>query len=337
MEIAIGPCPGLRSFIYPAAYNYVLGVEDNAGYTNYDQDGPIASGYANLLNYELVAPGTSIMSTVPGGGYNTLTGTSMAAPLVSGAMALYNQMKPDDSKELLFGNLINTSSTYIDILAAFEVVPTPKLAILSTIERDTINSQNGNNFFEPGETIEILPLIKNYWGPTDDVRVGIEFAEFEDTSKATIIKNEIQIGSISAYATLQDLEESLKITIADNVANNVEIKFVLTTWSGPNQEYISDPVEFIINVKNSILLYGVKSDQAVLTADKEYLVSANLALVNDADYTIMPGTIIKVSDGVKILIKDNAKLTANGNNDSRIIFKQRIIVGRALNLHQIIL
>jgi hypothetical protein len=318
--IAIGPCPGCDPS-YPAAYHYVLGVEDNAGYTNYDQDGPIASGYANLLNYELVAPGTSIMSTVPGGGYNTLTGTSMAAPLVSGAMALYNQMKPDDSKELLFGNLINTSSTYIDILAAFEVVPTPKLAILSTIERDTINSQNGNNFFEPGETIEILPLIKNYWGPTDDVRVGIEFAEFEDTSKATIIKNEIQIGSISAYATLQDLEESLKITIADNVANNVEIKFVLTTWSGPNQEYISDPVEFIINVKNSILLYGVKSDQAVLTADKEYLVSANLALVNDADYTIMPGTIIKVSDGVKILIKDNAKLTANGNNDSRIIFQ----------------
>ena len=26
---------------YPAAYNYVLGVEDNAGYTNYDQDGPL--------------------------------------------------------------------------------------------------------------------------------------------------------------------------------------------------------------------------------------------------------------------------------------------------------
>ena len=30
----------------------------------------------------------------------------MAAPLVAGAMALYNQTKPEDSKELMFGNLI---------------------------------------------------------------------------------------------------------------------------------------------------------------------------------------------------------------------------------------
>ena len=79
-------------------------------------------------------------------------------------------------------------------IAAIELTK-PKLYLLTTA-RDTINSQNGNGFWEPGETIEILPLIKNYWGPTDDVRVGIEFAEFEDQSKATIIQNEIQIGSI---------------------------------------------------------------------------------------------------------------------------------------------
>ena len=93
-------------------------------------------------------------------------------------------------------------------------------------------------------------------GPTDDVRVGIEFAEFEDTSKATIIENEIQIGSISAYATLQDLEETLKITISDGVANNVDIKFNLTVWSGPDQEYMSDPVEIVVMLK-TIFIYGL--------------------------------------------------------------------------------
>ena len=98
-------------------------------------------------------------------------------------------------------------------MAAVEVEPAPELAPIYAIYRDSINGQNGNGFWEPGETIEILPLIKNYWGPTDDVRVGIEFAEFEDTSKATIVQDEIQIGSISAYATLQDLYETLKLQL----------------------------------------------------------------------------------------------------------------------------
>ena len=78
-----------------------------------DQDGPVYSSYLTLLNYELIAPGTAIMSTIPGGGYNTLTGTSMSAPLVSGAMALYNQQNPEYSKELMFGNLINSLRKHI--------------------------------------------------------------------------------------------------------------------------------------------------------------------------------------------------------------------------------
>ena len=40
-------------------------------------------------------------------------------------------------------------------------------------------------------------------------------------------------------------KKALKIQISEGVANNVDIKFVLTAWSGPDQEYMSDPVEIM--------------------------------------------------------------------------------------------
>ena len=107
--IFIGPCLICAPF-FPAAYTYVLGVEDRpippplgTGYTNYDQDGPIATNwFIQQLNYELAAPGTGIISTIPNGGYGTLSGTSMSAPLLSGAAALYMQIKDSSNKEILF-------------------------------------------------------------------------------------------------------------------------------------------------------------------------------------------------------------------------------------------
>ena len=322
--LCIGPgkCPDgkIGASLYPSAYTFVLGVQDAALYSNYDQDGPIFSGYSNLLNYETTAPGTSIMSAVPNGGYRKLTGTSMSSPLLAGGVALYLQQNPDDSKELLFGNLINTAATFVDIEAAITVVPEPELRVLSALVLDTINGQNGNDFIEPSETIEIFPLVKNYWGPTDDVRVGIEFAEFEDETKATILESEIAIGSISAYANLQDLTKSLKVEIAENVANNVNIKFNLKVWSGPDKEYLTS-TEYVINVKNSVLLFGIISEDLTLYPNKEYLVSDNLIMSGDATLFIKPGVILKIADEKKINLFDTSRIEAVGKKDSLIVFR----------------
>jgi subtilisin family serine protease len=61
------------------------------------------------VHVDLAAPGAAIRSTVPGGGYATFSGTSMAAPHVTGTIALLATANPAASATAIRGAILSTT------------------------------------------------------------------------------------------------------------------------------------------------------------------------------------------------------------------------------------
>jgi len=80
----------------PACISTAISVGSTTDGTNRPAD--IVSSFSNSNQYlSLFAPGETILSSIPGGGFAAMNGTSMAAPHVSGAWALMKSKRPSAS------------------------------------------------------------------------------------------------------------------------------------------------------------------------------------------------------------------------------------------------
>ncbi len=90
----------------------VSALDDRDGISNNDP-------FASFSNYgdcvDMIAPGVLILSTWKDGGYNTISGTSMASPHVAGAAALYLASNTDASPAQVIDALQNNGNLDWDV------------------------------------------------------------------------------------------------------------------------------------------------------------------------------------------------------------------------------
>ena len=312
--------------MFPAAYEFVIGVQAInesyilAGFSNYDCDGPTFSlsgkdAFSHdegCVNYEMMAPGVNIISTLPSGNYKQLNGTSMAAPLLAGGISALMMVKDYDTQEILWGDIIHSS----DLLKAYTITERPAMLELVSFDwDDTQDGGNGDGMPDAGETLRLYPKIKTTWGEAKNIKLNLTVGEYDDASLVDIQSKDVDFGwNLSNYAK-ETSKNPIIIKISDKVPDSRHIRLLLTAVCEGSQQNIS--YEFPIVVSNVIKIGGLIASDMTLSADKNYLVTSNLAIPEGITFIVEPGTTVRFAEGISMA--NNGNLVIKGTPGKPIV------------------
>jgi subtilisin family serine protease len=178
----------------------------------------------------VVAPGTSIRSSYSDGGYNTLSGTSQAAPHVAGLVALLRQKNPnatvDEIKTAIqshtqavgTGALPNNTFGYgeIDCLAALNALPVESDKAIRIYDFS-------HRPIAPGDTVVGTVVLKNLGANTSNVHATITGTN----ASLTILDGSLTFGTIAREDTVRSAD-SIRVIVSDTVTEGTTLAISLT-------------------------------------------------------------------------------------------------------------
>lgn len=253
-------CPLGGRNMYPASYSYVIGVmaydEANsfASFSNWDYK-PNANA-----EYEVVAPGVSVYSTLPNGRYASWNGTSMAAPMVSAEAAILRSSLKDKStysSRYIMGQLVGATEdtitycnedvkrTYnykkLSLTASLTNKPKPNITvdeIYAFDSEDISKSNNGDGIIQPGETIDLAIGLRNQWGAAKNVTITVNATTngIDNQYVEFVSDKEVGIDDIGSFGTQNNgfkynesktvvgVEHPIRVKIKENAPNDLNIK-----------------------------------------------------------------------------------------------------------------
>lgn len=307
---------------FPAGFNFVFGVQTNDSYSNYDPDGPLYSEFITGDNYELVSYGSGILSTFPGGSYKMYSGTSMAAPMISGILSLYNSYHVNSIREDRWANFIHQSTPVNAYKTIFNSMEKSIFDIVSYELTDSLDGNDYDNQADAGETIKLWARIRNTFKTSLDTRMKIQLSDVYRpyyNEYINFIKDTVKLGTVSSFRELHNKLNPFLIQLKPNIPNEDKLEFELLVWD-ETQPDTSKQV-FTISVFNGEELSGLLSGNIILTPDKVWMINNSARLTTGSTMKILPGTRLVVNSS----FDNRGYIEAIGTPDSMIILENESI------------
>lgn len=278
------------------------------------------SGFSNwgFSSVDLAAPGSEIYSTIPNG-YGYKSGTSMAAPFVTGVALLIWSENPSLSSLDIINQLFGSMSRNNDLFG--------KVKYGGVINLLTGLSSNNRVEFTASK-IEI------YFG-AELINSGSAIQSFYiiNNKDKDIIIDTIKVGNQYGLAVGNN---EFRNTLSNKIINSKDSLEVKVKFLPQLQGFIEDELSIIqirdgLPAKRNVILYGYSLNKGTVineeivsgTWNKEnspYYINTDILIDGNNSLTISPGTKVVFTDNYKFEVINNVKLIAEGTRKDSIIF-----------------